>query len=181
MNGLFGFILIIFGVISAVSPQSVWYISVGWKFKDAEPSDAALAMHRITGVIGVIVGIILIVSSCSSGFVSTKWEKQFQERIEAGEVTNISFDYNRISITAEERDMLVRMMKEAALTRFDLGTSYGYSGSGVMTFQDGEEVKLILFGPSGGIELHPSDVNHAYRIESTELESWIRTNIINWD
>jgi len=181
MNGLVGFILIIIGVISAVSPQSAWYMSIGWKFRDAEPSDAALAMHRITGVIGVIIGIILIVSSCSSGFVSTKWEKQFQERVDAGEVVNISFDYGQRTITAEEQESLVGMIKEATLTRFDLGSSYGYSGSGEITFRDGEKVELILFGPSGGIELHPSAVSHAYRINSDELESWIRANITNWE
>lgn len=181
MNGLFGLILMVFGIISAVSPQSAWYISIGWKFKDAEPSDAALAMHRITGVIGVVIGIILIVSSCSSSFVSTKWEKQFQERVEAGEVTSISFEYGQRTISAEEQDKLVGMIKEATLTRFDLGSSYGYSGAGEIIFRDGEKVELILFGPSGGIELHPGEVSHAYRINSGELESWIRANITNWE
>jgi len=181
MNALFGLILIVFGLISAVSPQSAWYMSIGWKFRDAEPSDAALAMHRITGVIGVIMGIIFIVSSCSFGFVSTKWEKQFQERVEAGEVASITFGYGQKRISAEEQDSLVGMIKEATLKRFELGSSYGYSGSGEITFRDGERVELILFGPSGGIELHPREVSDAYRIESQELESWIRANITSQD
>ncbi|REK75000.1 DUF6199 family natural product biosynthesis protein [Paenibacillus paeoniae] len=176
MNGLMGFILLLFSAVAALSPQSAWYMSIGWKIKDAEPSDAALTMHRITGIIGVIVGFILIVSSCSSGIVNTKWEKQFQQKIEAGEVNKISF--NRQSITVEEQDLIVEMIKGAPLIRSNRSMSYGSSGSGNITFQDGENVDLILFGPTGGIELHPNGEDHVYRIESRELETWISSNII---
>lgn len=39
---------------------AVWYMSNGWKFKDAEPSDAALFMGRLGGIIGTILGLIVL-------------------------------------------------------------------------------------------------------------------------
>jgi hypothetical protein len=39
----------VFGLINVFSPSTGWYLSVGWKFKDAEPSDVVLLLHRIGG------------------------------------------------------------------------------------------------------------------------------------
>lgn len=42
MNILVGLILIVSGLIGAISPETGWHLSYGWRYKDAEPSDAAL-------------------------------------------------------------------------------------------------------------------------------------------
>ena len=42
MNVLVGFVLIIWGIINIVSPETGWHLSDGWKYRDAEPSDEAL-------------------------------------------------------------------------------------------------------------------------------------------
>lgn len=52
--------LIIFGLIGMFSPETSWQIEYGWKFKDAEPSEAALIMNRVFGGIMVIVGIFAL-------------------------------------------------------------------------------------------------------------------------
>lgn len=183
MNGLFGFILLVIGILGVASPYSVWYLSIGWKIKDAEPSDAALAMHRTVGVIASLAGFILIVSSCATMFTGgsdAKWEKQFQQRIEAGEVSDISFGMiDKISLTVEERNEVVDLIRGAQLEPFDTGNGYGASGLGAISFEDGYQVELVLFGNSGGIELHPSEMENAFRIESNGLESWIRTHVLN--
>lgn len=51
------FILIILGGFSLAFPYASWYISYGWRYKNAEPSDTALIMARISGGIAVIVGV----------------------------------------------------------------------------------------------------------------------------
>lgn len=40
------------------NPRLAWYLSEGWKFRDAEPSDAYLAWSRIGGVIFLIIGLV---------------------------------------------------------------------------------------------------------------------------
>lgn len=57
-NPLIGLLLIGLGIWNAVSPQTAWYLSHGWRFKDAEPSEMALGLNRIGGVISIVVGVI---------------------------------------------------------------------------------------------------------------------------
>lgn len=62
MNAFVGFILIIIGILNIAFPQAMWMISDGWKFKDSEPSDAALLLHRFGGVVGIIIGLVAMFS-----------------------------------------------------------------------------------------------------------------------
>jgi hypothetical protein len=55
------FLLFVLGLINIFAPYVGWYMTEGWKFKDAEPSDAALLLYRIGGVIGVIVSIYIFI------------------------------------------------------------------------------------------------------------------------
>lgn len=54
--------LIALGIFDAVFPKVSWYLGYGWRYKNAEPSDAALTFARVGGVIVIIVGIILLLS-----------------------------------------------------------------------------------------------------------------------
>lgn len=58
MNVFVGLFAIIIGIINVASPETGWYLSHGWKYRDAEPSDEALTWGRISGVIAIIIGII---------------------------------------------------------------------------------------------------------------------------
>ncbi|SKC51378.1 DUF6199 family natural product biosynthesis protein [Maledivibacter halophilus] len=62
MGALFGFIIVIIGILNIVFPEAMWMLSDGWKFKDSEPSDAALIMHRFGGIVGIIVGLVVMFS-----------------------------------------------------------------------------------------------------------------------
>jgi hypothetical protein len=42
-------------ICSIFWPRMMWYLSEGWKFKNAEPSGCVLAVYRIGGVIGLVV------------------------------------------------------------------------------------------------------------------------------
>jgi hypothetical protein len=53
--GLFKMIISIFLIVGIVNPRFAWEMSEGWKFKDAEPSEAYLVMTRISSVIILIV------------------------------------------------------------------------------------------------------------------------------
>ena len=60
MNVLVGVVLIIWGIINIVSPETGWHLSDGWKYRDAEPSDEALIWGRICGLGMVIGGIYMV-------------------------------------------------------------------------------------------------------------------------
>jgi hypothetical protein len=56
--GPVAFFAILLGLFAALAPETVWYLTEGWKFKHAEPSDFALVMTRLGGGIAVIVGLV---------------------------------------------------------------------------------------------------------------------------
>ncbi|PWW04750.1 hypothetical protein DFQ01_10631 [Paenibacillus cellulosilyticus] len=60
MFGFVGFLFVIIGILNIAFPKVGWYMQYGWQFKNAEPSDAALVMARIGGVIAIIIGLFLI-------------------------------------------------------------------------------------------------------------------------
>ena len=62
MRGLFAFVVIIIGVINILVPKVMWQLYEGWKFKDAEPSDLALVMHRIGGVLLIIMAVLILLN-----------------------------------------------------------------------------------------------------------------------
>ena len=56
---LAGLVLIAVGAFNTLAPSTAWYLSYGWKFKDAEPSEAALGLGRAGGVISILLGLVL--------------------------------------------------------------------------------------------------------------------------
>ncbi len=48
----------ILGLFSLLLPEAAWYLHIGWKIKDAEPSDAAIIMERIGG--GILVALVIL-------------------------------------------------------------------------------------------------------------------------
>lgn len=53
-------IVALFGVIIAVFPNVSWYVSYGWRYKNAEPSDAALIFARVSGILIVVAAAFLL-------------------------------------------------------------------------------------------------------------------------
>ena len=59
-NGFLGLLLMALGLFHLISPHTAWYLSHGWRFKDAEPSDLALALNRMGGGIALLIGLLLV-------------------------------------------------------------------------------------------------------------------------
>ncbi len=55
-------LLIPLGLWNLIWPYSSWYLSHGWRYKNAEPSEAALALNRIGGAVLLAAGLILLLA-----------------------------------------------------------------------------------------------------------------------
>ncbi len=55
-----GLLLLLLGLFGAVCPRTAWHLSYGWRFKNAEPSDAALLANRAGGVFAAVLGVVLL-------------------------------------------------------------------------------------------------------------------------
>ena len=58
--GIILFLLFV-GSINTAGPQLTWHLDVGWKVKDAEPSEAALAWNRIVGVVLLLIAVVMMI------------------------------------------------------------------------------------------------------------------------
>ena len=56
-NFLTGLLLAALGAVYTFAPHAAWSLSRGWWYKNAEPSDAALILARISGVIMIVLGL----------------------------------------------------------------------------------------------------------------------------
>lgn len=55
-----GLLLIAVGLLNVIAPQMLWYLGYGWRYKNAEPSDAAISFGRISGGIAIVIGIVFL-------------------------------------------------------------------------------------------------------------------------
>lgn len=60
MNIFVGLVLLFAGGLSAINTEMAWQWEIGWKVKDAEPSDTYLLFTRISGIVFCIIGLIII-------------------------------------------------------------------------------------------------------------------------
>lgn len=58
-NNFTGMLLICVGIFNAAFPKAAWFIGHGWRYKNAEPSELAIAMPRVAGIIAAVAGIIM--------------------------------------------------------------------------------------------------------------------------
>jgi len=59
-NFLIGLLVIGIGALTIAFPKTHWFLSWGWRYKNSEPSNAALTVSAIMGVIIIIAGVILL-------------------------------------------------------------------------------------------------------------------------
>lgn len=59
-NPLLGLLIIALGGWNVISPRTAWEVSYGWRYKDAEPSDAALYVGRIGGIVALFIGVVVM-------------------------------------------------------------------------------------------------------------------------
>jgi len=48
------------GSFNAASPRTAWYLEYGWRYKNAEPSDLALGLNRVGGILAVFAGAVIL-------------------------------------------------------------------------------------------------------------------------
>lgn len=59
-NYLLVLLLIPLGLWNILSPRSSWYLSYGWRYKNAEPSDDALIWIRVAGVGALVIAVFYL-------------------------------------------------------------------------------------------------------------------------
>ena len=62
-NALLGLFLLAVGAFGTFAPRAAWYLEYGWRFRNEEPSDAALTVQVIGGVILLLIGGVCLLAA----------------------------------------------------------------------------------------------------------------------
>lgn len=57
-NLLLALLLLALGAWNLFAPRSSWQLSHGWRYKNAEPSDLALTLYRLGGILLIFAGVL---------------------------------------------------------------------------------------------------------------------------
>lgn len=67
MPGGVAFVILIIGLFHLFAPRAAWWMSIGWKLRDGEPSDLYIGMSRFGGGLASVVAIIILIVSIAHG------------------------------------------------------------------------------------------------------------------
>ncbi|MCZ8514969.1 hypothetical protein O9H85_21600 [Paenibacillus filicis] len=182
------FFLLIIGLMNLIFPYASWFLYIGWKIRNAEPSDAYLLFSRIVGGIVSAVAIIVIVVA----FVQTGQQQahamdgwnMFQKEMTVNNISSIEEENNsKVKATPKQIQEFVHDIQGLSATQY--GTKNGGGGrtggafyaqnSFLITCADGYHVVLINednngnFGIAGPAWLAPD-----YEFTSDTLNEWVR-------
>lgn len=59
-NGALILVFLLPGAVNTAWPKGAWYLETGWKFRNAEPSEAALLVNRLLGVALLVAALICL-------------------------------------------------------------------------------------------------------------------------
>lgn len=55
-----GIFLITLGILNVAFPRWFWNIQYGWRYKNTEPTETAINIQRLGGIVAIVVGFILL-------------------------------------------------------------------------------------------------------------------------
>lgn len=169
-------LILLFSILNFFVPYIGWYISIGWQFKDAEPSDLALSFQKFVSAIVAIVMIIMIMATIGNSLDARSWPDQFNEKLSLQNIERMQIDYE--DLTEEEISYVISIIHDEDMIyekRED--GSYGYGSYAILTiyFTDGtmEEISYS----SQRFMIRPQGVSANYYFDNNELGEWIRKKV----
>ena len=60
-NYFLALLAILAGVVHIIAPKGMWFLSHGWKYKNAELSEAALFFYRAGGVVAAVIALLYMI------------------------------------------------------------------------------------------------------------------------
>jgi hypothetical protein len=175
-----GLLLLIVGGVHALFPRFCWFLSIGWKLRNAEPSDLYLGVSRFLGSLAGIAGLaVLLVSGIQSRAEASDdaaWQP-VQSHLAAGNIASVRTSSGQaVEMTPEELDALDRDIRDLSPTRFHADSgSFQTFGSVTITCKDGFQVTLMQLDPDSeiGIAVGNAPTAPAFAGFSGELHDWI--------
>lgn len=175
------FLFLFIGLFHVAFPYASWFMTIGWKIRDAEPSDAYLIFSRVSGcVVAGIALIVIIVGFVHTGSRQTKASREwstFKQEMTVSNISSIREQYgNKDATPSQIQEFVDDLATISTSSPFDASHGGGFSAmdSFVVTCNDGYVASIInvdstgLFGMTKGTAWLAPD----YEFTSTSLLTW---------
>ena len=63
LSPIIDLLLLAVGIFNVCKPETAWMLNHGWRYKHAEPFDAALAANCLGGVVAILFGVLCLFAS----------------------------------------------------------------------------------------------------------------------
>jgi len=166
ITGVFIFLITVFGIVNVFVPYVGWYLSIGWKIKDAEPSDLALGMQRLGGGIVAAIGIVVMISGIIGWSQEKNWPDSFKDKVQNVRIADIQMGNQHF--TKDEIEQVTKLIQEAPIYKAGEQESvFGYHAEVDITFTDGTEEAIYM--QNGQMDIRPLRLDVYYTLQSDSL------------
>ncbi len=180
MMGL-ALVLLVIGIGHVAVPRVSWFLSIGWKLKNASPSAAFMLVSRVGGAVLSVIGMAIIVSATfqavrHSGVAAASW-RQFQRQMTVQNIQSIRAGGTQ-PLPAAAIPVLVSDIHTVAsfVPYVASGTSFSATAWWLVTCRSGYRVSVIDVNGQGafGIARGANWLVPTYQFTSNRLLNWER-------
>lgn len=176
------FIIFIYSIITIFTPRVAWYLSIGWKFKNSEPSDGALVFQRLSGIVVAIVTFIIIVNNISNSVSTNSWPNKFLYKVTVENVDKIIVGDSK-GLSSYEIEGFVKVINDVKMRKGPQENGFGYSKAINIVFKDG--TGEIIYDTGSYFKVRPYGMDIEYSFDSLELQQlinkkWLYKNYFIW-
>jgi len=158
-------VAVVCAIVAIVSPETSWYLSHGWKFKRAEPSDLALQVIRVSGVVALVFCVVYIFSSCSQGLNENGWVENFKSKLVSEDLVGISVGDTfspGIQFSEDQKDAFVEELSHLQFTKRNKRQGYGYGEILTLDFDVWYNVEIYSHAGQFWIVLDSKEVEYTF-------------------
>ena len=153
-----------------LAPRAAWYLSVGWKLRDAEPSDTYLIMNRLGGGLAIFVAIILFITSAVHYHNVASEESNLHQLIKNTPIESITIQM--ASVTINDKASFKNWILDPDWVKVDSNDlSFGASSEIAIRFNNNQVVTIDHL-MNGKFRLADQS-SHYYDFSSPDLADWV--------
>lgn len=173
------FILLMIGLAHTIFPYACWQMQIGWKIKDAEPSDDYIILSRVLGgSVSVVALIILVVvfikTDQQEAHAMDGWHK-FQSEMTVNNIVSMHDSYNDTSATPAEIKTFVQDLQGVTAKKEPNNTNFSAMDIFQIKCADGYTVFLENRDDSGNFGIEKSNYDLPdYVFTSRSLENLVQ-------
>lgn len=166
------FAILIIGLFNLFAPRAAWFVSIGWKIRDAEPSDTSLIVYRIGGGVACIIAIFLFIAGTGVKDSSTP-EQLIRSNLESGQIQSATLQTQIIS--SFNSDEVISWIINANWNKpaIDYSKQTGFSALVELDLYYTAGNQIVIFDMGNGqFGISENGLYPEYVFASPSLKSW---------